>query len=101
MADKAKYRPAAPSDGFGHIQLSESELDDKDRLRAERFAAEEDSRQFNIGCAGGTDLMALAYIIEAARCLCGAERTVAKRLLKLALAEMAIPNGDGYDREPT
>jgi hypothetical protein len=32
MADRAEYRPQAPSNGCGHIQLSQEEIDDPDRL---------------------------------------------------------------------
>ena len=35
MAEQARYRPAAPSDGFGNGILSEQELPDRDILEEE------------------------------------------------------------------
>ena len=35
MAEQARYRPAAPNDGFGNSDLSEQELADADILEEE------------------------------------------------------------------
>ena len=57
MAD-AKYRPAAPSDGCGNIQLTSEQYADKNRLYLEavtyamKFASVEDGdMNFHIGCS--------------------------------------------------
>src|SRR5713101_829886 len=58
MMAHAQYRPAAPSDGFGNIQLTTDEYNDRERLYREavQYAAafnreEDDSRGFHIGCS--------------------------------------------------
>jgi hypothetical protein len=72
----AKYRPAAPSDGYGSIQLSPEELRDQERLYREaveyavRFRREEDRCTFRIGCSSYTTNRAFVLSIEAARLLC-------------------------------
>jgi hypothetical protein len=92
MAYRAKYRPAAPGDGFGGIFLSKEELSDVARLcdesaaYARRFRKEEDTCQFNIGCCDCSNTMAFVYAIEASRLLCaghGCHKT-AKKLLRMA-----------------
>jgi hypothetical protein len=56
MAKAANYRPYAPGDGHGHIQLTEDELQDSDRVHAEAkayasgFSREADAGFFHIGC---------------------------------------------------
>jgi hypothetical protein len=105
MMSHAKYRPAAPSDGFGNIQLSTEEYNDEGRLYLEavRYAAafnrEEDTRAFSIGCSNWETNRAFILSIEAARLLAsgsdGDDNAV--RLLKLAIGEItaAWPMADG------
>lgn len=96
MAERAEYRPQAPSDGFGNIQLSESELADQKRLDAEasdyatRFMEEENSLRFNIGVSNFETNRALVYTIEAARLLCGGSlsNSHAVKLLEMAVEEV-------------
>jgi hypothetical protein len=94
MASEADYRPAAPSDGLGHVLLTEDEVKDPDRLEeeawkyAKEFAAEDDSRRFNIGCTNYSTNKATVYTIEAARSLCGGANELAAVLLRMALAEV-------------
>jgi hypothetical protein len=95
MLAECKYRPAAPSDGFGHIQLTAKQLGDKDRLYAEavsyaiRFAHEDDKRDFRMGCSNYTTNRAFVLAIEAARLLCSGDGDVyAKRLLRAAIEEI-------------
>lgn len=70
------YRPAAPSDGWGNIQLSADELKDEQRLQqeaakyADNFIEEEYTRKFHIGCAGMENARMFALAIEAARQFC-------------------------------
>jgi hypothetical protein len=95
MAKEVPYRPQAPSDGFGNIQLSNKELDDPERLvkeavaYAKRFIGEENELAFCIGVSNYQTNRALVYVIEAARCLCGGADDVAVTLLKMARDEIA------------
>jgi hypothetical protein len=90
MATVARYRPAAPSDGFGNITVPEKELN-LDR-EADRYAAQwweqEKSQKFTIGVCYSDTRPALIYAIEAARELCGGENRIAAKLLKLAESEL-------------
>jgi hypothetical protein len=77
MAQKAGYRPGAPSDGLGYIQLSPSESSDPARLdrEAEDFAADflrgDTARRVVIeGCAG-EPLKAFFYTVQAAQLMYG------------------------------
>jgi hypothetical protein len=93
----AKYRPAAPSDGFGNIQLSREQLDDRQRLYTEAvkyacaFSHEEDDHVFRIGCSNYSTNRAFVLSIEVARLLAGGSdgNQCAVRLLKLALKEIS------------
>jgi hypothetical protein len=95
MAGEAKYRPAAPGDGCGGIDLSPRELKDP-RLLAEEairyasaFIKEEDSLQFHIGVSNYSTNRALVLTIEAARLLCGAlDDERALKLLRMAASEV-------------
>jgi uncharacterized protein YozE (UPF0346 family) len=96
MARQAKYRPAAPGDGFGGISLTTAELADPVLLNAEaqryaeRFIEEEDSHSnnFRIGISNYTTNRALVYAIEAARLLCGGADAIAAKLLHMAAVEV-------------
>jgi hypothetical protein len=102
MMANAGYRPAAPSDGFGHIQLTREQLDDRQRLDWEAveyavaFVCEDDARTFNIGCSNYATNRALVLTIEAARLLCGGfdGDQHAVRLLKLAITEIEAESRD-------
>jgi hypothetical protein len=89
MALEARYRPAAPSDGFGHITvpLRDLDLDAEAEAYAEHWWTEEDGLSFWIGCANFPTRPAMIFAVEAARLL--AAGTVgtpyARRLLRLAL----------------
>jgi hypothetical protein len=96
MAGEAKYRPAAPSDGMGNIQLTDEELSDGERLEAEAknyaeaFIAEENHCRFWVGVSNYRTNRGFVYTIEAARLLCGAQPSavVALRLLRMAAKEV-------------
>jgi hypothetical protein len=98
MAMRAKYRPGAPGDGCGGIYLSDAELADPNRLRqeavkyAKRFKAEEDTRNFNVGCSNYDTNRAFMFAIDAARNLAAGQggNATALRLLKLAIEETEI-----------
>ena len=95
MARDARYRPAAPSDGFGGITISNDELSDPARLATEaetyarRFIAEEDTLSFWIGCSNYSTNRAFVFTIEAARSLSGAaDNDLIITLLKMAIKEI-------------
>ena len=92
MADEARYRPAAPSDGMGTIVVPLKELDLEDE--ASRYVVDwweqEDKREFRVGCCDFTTRPSTIYAIEASRNMCAgtAGREVALRLLKMAVREL-------------
>jgi hypothetical protein len=93
MAAEARYRPAAPSDGLGHITVPAAELDLDAECEdyARGWWAEEDSLRFHIGCANFSTREATVYLIEAARALCGADDGLARRLVRLAAESLGGP----------
>jgi len=92
MAQVAHYRPAAPGDGMGSVDLTEEEIADTPRLAkeaadyAESFLKQEDSH-FTIGVSDGSTNRALVYAIEAARALCSPDPDLALSLFKMAVEE--------------
>jgi hypothetical protein len=102
MARHAGFRPAAPSDGFGGITLTEEELRDPAVLEAEarRYAADfvkqDDAMEYPIGCPDGTFNKAFCLAIEAARIMCGGpvsmhgfdNAAAARTLLTMAIEEI-------------
>lgn len=95
MWQKARYRPAGPSDGMGSLLLNDDELRDPLRLESEarKFAADfvqqDDEREYLLGCPDGRGNRAFCYTIEAARALCSPDPDLAEDLLKMALDEIA------------
>lgn len=91
MAEKARYRPQAPSDGLGHItaDLDDLDIDQEARAYAQRFWDSEDDRYWFIGCANFSQRKAMVYLIEAARACCSANPALAADLTDLAVAELA------------
>lgn len=97
MAAQARYRPAAPGDGFGFISLTTEELADQRRLQAEaaqyaeRFMQEEDELAFRIGSSNYKTNRVLVLTIEAARVLCGGSGDrLALKLLGMAVDELVL-----------
>jgi hypothetical protein len=94
MARQARYRPQAPSEGFGNILLTPKQCGDIERLRREAvayalgFSAEEDERTFWIGCSDFETNRAFVWTIEAARLLAGGKPVRATRLLNMAVKEI-------------
>lgn len=92
MATEARYRPSAPSDGFGNITMPIDELD----LEAEqinyalRWWQEEDDHTFSIGCCNYPTRPATIFAIEAARLMCGGSDSEgpALNLLRMAVADL-------------
>jgi hypothetical protein len=96
MAAVAKYRPQASGDGVGGIDLTEEQLQDREKLAKEaaeyarRFVAEEDTGSFRIGVSNYTTNRAFLYTIEAARLLCAGSSSTpyALKLLQMAAKEV-------------
>lgn len=88
MARQASYRPAAPSDGFGHItgrlDLKREQVD-----YAAHWRREEDTGRYALGCPSYEGRKLLIYLVEAARCVCGTDYTTAARLVDLAADVLA------------
>jgi hypothetical protein len=104
MAQRAKYRPGAPSGGFGDIQMSLEELHNPEILDQEAdkyallFLGEDKTMEYEIGCPDFAYNKAFFYTIEVARLLCGwphGEKS-AIQLLKMAIEEIeANRKGNG------
>jgi hypothetical protein len=98
MAREARYRPAAPSDGFGHITMPLAELDlDAEALAyAQSWWRDEERQEFYIGCCNGSTRSATVFAIEAARQMCGGSDgdATALRLLELAVRELRQQRDD-------
>jgi len=94
MADGAKYRPQAPGDGFGNINLTDKQLAERSRLEAEAiqygigFAKDEEGDGFNIGFTRFETNRATVFAIEAARLMAGCDDERALKLLGLATKEL-------------
>jgi hypothetical protein len=96
MAEEARYRPAAPGDGCGHVYLTRAELRDPKQLEEEAvtyavgFSNEEDTLKFYIGCTNFSTNRAFVWAIEAARNLAGGDagNKTAIKLLEMAAAEV-------------
>jgi hypothetical protein len=89
------YRPAAPSDGLGYLQLSPSEASDPVRLNKEAelaadFLRADTARRTVIDGCANQPLKAFFYAVQAAQLMCGgaANRPPIKALLKMALKEI-------------
>ena len=99
MAVKANYRPAAPSDGFGNVTLSDSEIEDHARLHREavdyaaNFRKEEDERSFMIGVTDYRTARAFVFALEACRAICGTKNDLASDLLRMAIDELKKNRG--------
>ena len=91
MTAEARYRPAAPSDGFGHITVPAAELDRDAEKRdyALSWWADEDSLSFWLGCPDFPLRRMMILAVEAARACCSADRDLARKLLEMALQESA------------
>jgi hypothetical protein len=90
LAMSAFYRPAAPSDGFGHITTPLEDLDLHQEARDWAIArsAETDTRSFFIGVPNYNHNRAFLYAIELARMCCSSDTRAALRLLALLTDEL-------------
>lgn len=87
MAREVRYRPAAPSDGWGNI-TGRLDLTHESAVYAAGWHKEEEAQRYDIGCPDASDRPAMILIVEAARVLCGTDRDTAAKLLRLALKEI-------------
>jgi hypothetical protein len=94
MARELNYRPGAPGDGFGSVDLDEEQLANQKRLEdeavkfARRFRAAEDDHRFQIGISHSETHEALVFLIQAARESCGSDITLALDLSRTAVAQL-------------
>jgi hypothetical protein len=96
MARRARYRPGAPSDGMGHIDMTDEDFHDLRILNREaakyalEFLKEDDAMEYDMGCPDGAVNKAFFYAIETARLLCGGRGSEkpAIELLKMAIEEI-------------
>ena len=94
MARNANYRPAAPGDGCGGVDLTKEELADGSILASEAvkyaksFIEEESGLQFFIGVSNYETNRSLVFVVESARLLCAGENMIARKLLSLALEDI-------------
>jgi hypothetical protein len=93
MAREAKYRPAAPSDGFGNIAVPEEELNINKEVSdyTKSWWQQEDDCKFWIGCCDFRTRPATIYAVEAARQMCGglSGNKTALKLLRMAVKELS------------
>jgi hypothetical protein len=95
MAMMANYRPEAPGDGCGGIDLSDEQLKNPNVLYSEasRYAVdfihhEDEGGKFDIGVSHYETNRALIFCIEACRLLCAAQTELAKKLIGMAALEL-------------
>jgi hypothetical protein len=90
MAQEARYRPSAPSDGCGNITvpLERLDLDAEAKQYARSWRDQEDAQVYRIGCPSYSDRESLVFIVEAARLLCGVDRQGAAILLRMAVENL-------------
>lgn len=93
MATKARYRPQAPSDGFGNITapIENLNLDEEAAEYAVQWDKQERSNEFFIGTPDGLHVKAMVYSVEAARLMCAGSLVssdVIVSLLEEALREV-------------
>jgi|SRR5579864_6768951 len=92
MAKKAKYRPAATSDGCGNITVPPEQLNI--HKEAEKYAVdwwkEEDACKYHVGTCSFSARIATIFAVEAARLMCGGPSgyPYASKLLDMAVQEL-------------
>lgn len=90
MAERAKYRPAAPSDGLGNITIPKEKLNIEEESASytpDWWKAEDDGA-FHVGVPSYEGRKALIFLIEAARNVCSVRYDMAIRLLEMATLEL-------------
>lgn len=92
MVSKARYRPEAPNDGFGHIMLNNDSLDDPVRLEMEamlagrRFYEDDERVKFTLhGCCDFRLAATMYLALQAAQLCCSGPHPSLRTILELAL----------------
>jgi hypothetical protein len=105
MVSHAKYRPEAPSDGWGHILLSQEQVADTIRLEMEAWLAslrwhhEDEQLSFSVtGCPDYRCTATMYFALQAAQLCCSGPNPCIRRVLELALE--ALPDGDEQQAPP-
>lgn len=95
MAAKAKYRPAARSDGFGNIPAGVDYLNDPNELEreantyAKRIYEQDNKKCFQVQASSNYRTnRALVYVLEAAANLCAVQDDLALKLLRMAINDI-------------
>jgi len=92
MAKVARYRPAAPSDGYGNITVKWNDPDDLEkeaRRYAKKIYKQDENGLFKVyGCANFSTKRALVYVLEAAKNLCSGDDEDALKLLDMAITDI-------------
>ena len=92
MADKVKYRPSAPNDGYGNITVAEDQLNITRECEqyAQHWWEQEDSRSYRIGCPDFRMRKGMIFAAEAAHQMCTGVSGLpyAIKLLKLAVKDL-------------
>lgn len=86
MADEARYRPGAPSDGFGNITGPLDMAREQDTY-ATQWWADEENMTFFLGCPSYELRKTMILCVEAARACASAQQELARKLIELALSE--------------
>lgn len=86
------YRPEAPSDGFGNIQLDDDGRADPVRLEMEGWLAglkwrdADDRMDFSVqGCADFRNVPAMYLMLQAAQLCCSGPEPAIRKLLQMAI----------------
>ncbi len=92
MAERAHYRPAAPSDGMGNVTVAAEalNLEAEAEAYAQGWQQTEETHAFWVGCCNYPTRPATIYAVEAARSMCGCGDDVALRLLRMAVTELEL-----------
>lgn len=100
MVERARYRPAAPSDGLGNVAVPLEELDLEAEARdyAERWLAEEDRHEFYVGVPDYSTAVPMVWTIEAARLMCGMPEHYARAVTLLEMAAERLRGEQEEDR---
>jgi hypothetical protein len=93
---KIAYRPAAPSDGFGNVVLSDAELQNQTEINeeatsyADECVASDDDCTWRTGSTNYSTNRATVYLVEAVRNLCSGSdgNPWALKLIKLAVDDI-------------
>lgn len=100
MAQQAKYRPAAPSDGLGHITVPVAELNIEREAAAyaKQWWKQEDDCSYSLGCCDFRTRRAAIFATEAAHLMNGGRSGNSYALILLHMAAKELERVTGKDR---